>query len=86
MKMPNFIYGWIGKFIGSKLKLEGDSMDETKKWYVSKGVWTAIVTGLMGIYVTIQSAAGLPAVPEWIFAILGGLGLYSRVVADKKIG
>lgn len=61
-------------------------MDSTKKWYQSKGVWTGVVTGLMGIYLAVAPAAGFPAVPEWIFAILGGMGIYTRVVADSKIG
>lgn len=87
MKLPNFVYTWIGKFVGSKINLKEDKdMGDTKKWWLSKGIWTAVVTGLMGIYMTVQPIAGLPAVPEWVFAILGGLGLYSRVVATKTIG
>lgn len=61
-------------------------MDDTKPWYKSKGVWTGIATGLMGIYLSLAAQHHWPAVPEWIFVILGTLGIYSRVTADTKIG
>jgi hypothetical protein len=87
MTLPKFVYTWIGKFIGSKINLKEDKdMGDTKKWWLSKGVWVAVVTGIMGIYTTLQPTVGLPVIPEWIFAILGGLGLYSRVTATKTIG
>ena len=87
MKLPNFVYSMVGKFIGKKLNLKEDKdMGDTKKWYLSKGIWASIVTGLMGIYMTVQPVAGLPAVPEWIFAILGAMGLYARATATKAIG
>jgi hypothetical protein len=74
-----------GKFISSKIKLE-DKMDDTKKWYLSKGVWTGIVTALMGLYLSLAPQLHLPAVPEWIFALLGAVGVYTRVSANAKIG
>ena len=58
----------------------------TKKWYLSKGVLTGIVTGLLGIYATIAPNAGWPSIPDWVFALLGGMGIYTRVTADTKIG
>ena len=68
-------------------------MDSTKKWYTSKGVWTGVVTLLIGVYslvnVTIMPAIGhapLPAIPDWLLTILGTLGVYSRVTATDKIG
>lgn len=85
MKIPNFIWKLIGKNISKQLKLEDKPMNESKKWYTSKGVWTAIVTGLMGLYLSIQPTFSLPNIPEWIFAILGAIGLYSRVSANKTI-
>ena len=83
--MFKFIAKIAGKFASKKIGLMEGNL-ETKKWYLSKGVWTGIVTGLLGIYATVQPAAGLPAIPEWLFAFLGGLGIYSRVVADTKVG
>lgn len=60
-------------------------MDDTKKWWQSKGVWTGIVTATMGAYVTLTPVFHLPVVPEWIFALLGTLGIYTRVTATKTI-
>lgn len=76
---------WVGKWLGGKLKLEEGSMEGTKKWWQSKNVWTGIVTGLLGIYMSLQPVLSVPAIPEWVFALLGGLGVYTRVTADKKI-
>lgn len=81
------LFTWIAaKVVKSKINLLEDSqMDDTKKWYQSKGVWTGIVTALMGAYVTLAPVFHLPVVPEWIFALLGTLGIYTRVTADSKI-
>lgn len=73
-----------GKFISKRAGLE-ENMD-TKSWWKSKGIWTGIVTGLLGIYATLQPQFGWPTIPEWIFALLGGIGVYSRVDAETKIG
>ena len=81
----SFFAKLAGKFAAKKLNLQEGTV-ETKKWYLSKGVWTGIATGLLGIYATVQVYAGFPAIPEWVFALLGGLGIYSRIVADTKIG
>ena len=80
--MPNWIAKLIGKFASKKLNLQEGTV-ETKKWYTSKTVWVGIVTGVLGIYMSIP---GLPPIPEWVFAILGGMGIYTRVTATTKIG
>lgn len=78
------VAGW---FLKSKLNLQGDSqMDDSKKWYQSKTVIASLVTALMGLYMTIAPQLHWPAVPEWVFSILGAIGVYSRVTADTKIG
>jgi hypothetical protein len=67
-------------------------MDSTKKWFQSKGVWTGIVTFLIGAYSLVGTALApqfgwhLPAIPEWVLTLLGTIGVYSRVTADTKIG
>lgn len=81
----NFFAKIAGKFLSKKLDLQEGVVD-TKKWYLSKGVWTGVVTGLMGIYLSLSPQLNLPAVPEWIIALLGALGVYSRVTAETKIG
>jgi len=82
--MPKFIAVIIGKFIKNKIKLE-DSPMETKKWFQSKNVWTGVVTALMGLYLSLAPQFGWPSVPEWVFSLLGAIGIYTRITADTKI-
>jgi hypothetical protein len=61
---------------------------EKKPWYASKGVWTGIVTLLIGIWESLNPLLGthLPPIPTVIIAVLGALGIYSRVNATTRIG
>ena len=86
MKLPNFVYSWVGKFVGSKLSLKEGPLEDKKKWYQSKTIITSIVTAVIGLYMSLQPQLGWPTIPEWIFAILGAIGVYSRVSATTKIG
>lgn len=86
MKIPDFILRFFGRQIANKLQLEDTSMDETKKWYLSKGVWTGVVTAVLGLYVTLSGQFHWPAVPEFVFTVLGAIGVYTRVAATDKIG
>jgi len=65
-------------------------MAATKVWYQSKGVWTGIITALIGAGTTIAQLFGVNLANNVIYgaiiAVLGALGLYSRVTADAKIG
>ncbi len=92
MWIPDWLLKIAGKEASNKLKLEDGPMDDTKKWYASKGVWAGVVTFLIGAYsligVTIMPALGhapLPSIPDWLLTVLGGMGVYSRVTADTKI-
>lgn len=76
----------FGKYLKGKLKLEDGTMDEKKPWYKSKNVLTGIVAVVLAAYSSASAHFGLPAVPEWIFAILASIGIYTRVVANTKIG
>lgn len=76
----------FGKYLAGKIKLEDGKMDEKKKWFKSKTIWTGVVAVLLAAYSTAASSFGLPPVPEWIFAILGTLGIYTRTTATTKIG
>lgn len=93
MWMPDFLLKWLGRTAADKIGLQEGAMDTTKKWYQSKGVWTGIVTFLIGAYslagATVLPALGhtaLPPIPEWLLTVLGAMGVYSRVVATDKIG
>ena len=54
-------------------------MDE-KKWWQSKTLWIAIVTGVLGIL----TALGV-AIPEYVIAVLTALGLYTARTATTEI-
>lgn len=63
-------------------------MDESKPWYKSKGILTGIVTVLLASYSTASMTFPqfhIPAVPEWIYAILGALGIYARATASAEV-
>lgn len=74
-----------GKFIAKKLDLKEGNVD-TKKWWQSKTIWSGVVTVLLAGYAAASAQFKLPPVPDWIFAILGAIGIYSRATANTKIG
>lgn len=84
--IPDWILRIFGRKIADKINLQEGTLDNTKSWYQSKTIWAAVVAGLLGIYNSVGAAKGLPAVPEWIYTLLGAIGVYSRVTADTKIG
>lgn len=86
MKIPNFVLTFIGRKAANRLDLKEGYMEDKKKWYLSKNIWTGITTALIGLYLTLAPQFGLPAIPEWIFTLLGAAGIYTRVKADTKIG
>lgn len=49
-----------------------------KNWYKSKTVWTAVITGVIGVLL----AVGV-TIPEWVLVMLGGAGLYGLRDAIK---
>lgn len=60
---------------------------DTKPWYQSKTILSAIGSGLMGLYLTLIGAGlHLPAVPPWVVTVLSAIGIYGRTTADTKIG
>lgn len=82
----NLVAKIAGGFLRRRLNLKEDhEMDETKKWYESRNIWTGVVTAVLGLYLSLAASFGWPAIPEWIFAILGALGVYTRTTATAKI-
>lgn len=90
--LKNFFVKIAAKKAANALGLEDGPMDESKKWYKSKGVITGIVTVLFGTYEAVKLSLApqlgwtLPDIPPLVYTILGGLGVYSRVVASSKVG
>jgi hypothetical protein len=58
---------------------------DSKKWWLSKGIWTGVVAVILAAYATAAAQFGLPAVPEWVFAILGAFGVYTRATATTVL-
>ena len=62
---------------------------DNKKWYLSKGIWTGIITAVIGAGTTICLLFGVDLNANAIFGvvitILGALGLYSRATATTTI-
>lgn len=86
MWIPDFIVKFFGHKIEDKLDLKEDSQMDTKPWYMSKGIWTAIVTGIVGTYQAVSLTHALPPIPPFVFTLLGAMGLYALRTADKNIG
>lgn len=70
---------------------------DSKKWWLSKGIWAGVIGVMVAVYnaaLTSLSAqcgveggfcVNLPGIPEWVFGILGALGIYGRATATTKI-
>lgn len=89
--MRDFILRLIAKRISKKLQLKEGTVDK-KEWWKSKTIISDIVTILIGLYASIGATLGqsmgwnLPPIPEWLFVILGALGIYGRTSATTTIG
>ncbi len=84
MWMPDFIIKMMGREAAKKLNLQEGVMP-TKSWYLSKGVWTGVVTASMGLYLALAPQFNLPHVPDWIFTLLGAAGVYTRATATTTL-
>ena len=91
MGIPLWIVSLIGKQAEKKIGWTEGPMQGETKWFKSKGVWTGIVTVLVGAYETSrvvlapQIGWNLPDIPPVVYTLLGALGLYARVVAAGTI-
>jgi len=89
--MLQWIYKLIGKEISKKIGLQEDNMADTatptaKSKWLSKTVWAAIVTAILGVLTPVSTALGHPIiVPEWVISILVGMGLYLARTATTDI-
>lgn len=84
--IPNWILKLVGRNIAGKLDLQEDQNMDAKPWYQSKGVLTAIVSAVIGVYQAVSLIHPLPPIPPFVFTLLGAVGLYSLRTADTKIG
>jgi hypothetical protein len=85
-KLPAWVYRFAGKEIASKLDLKEGTIMDTKKWYQSKTIWTAILGVVLGAIQPISTAFGHPiTVPQWVLEVLAGMGLYGLRTGDQPI-
>lgn len=93
-KLPKFVYRMAGRKIAQILDLkENDMSDVTEKkpWYKSKTILSDAVTILVVIYTAVQTQIApnygwsLPNIPEYVYAVLAGLGIYGRKTATTKV-
>jgi hypothetical protein len=63
-------------------------MTETQKkpWWQSKTVLAGVATVALVAYSEASSIFGLPPVPEYVYAVLGALGIYGRMTAKAELG
>lgn len=90
--LKNIVAKIAARKIAKELKLEeGTPMENKKPWYRSKGVLTGIVTVALGLYTAVDTQLGpqigfdLPTIPEFVFVVLGALGIYARTSASTTI-
>jgi hypothetical protein len=60
-------------------------METTKAWWMSKTIWAGVLTVLLTAYNAASETFGLPPVPDFVYAILGALGIYGRVEAKATV-
>lgn len=58
---------------------------DSKPWYQSKTLWTAVIGAIVGIYGAISTIHPLPEIPTWVYTLLGSMGLWGLRTADTKI-
>lgn len=59
---------------------------ETKSWFKSKAVWSAVLMALVGAVQPVSASLGHPIViPAWVTEVLAGLGIYGIRTGDKPI-
>lgn len=83
--MFTWIYKIIGKKISNDIGLTEETVD-TKKWYLSKTIWTAVIAGILALIDAVGTATGHPIViPSYVYGILTSLGLYTSRTANSTI-
>ncbi len=87
MGLKNFVIKLIAKRIEKELDLKEGPMDK-KQWWKSKGFWSNATVVIIGTYELVKAnmVPGLPSIPPVVLTLLGALGLYSRVTAEKPLG
>lgn len=59
---------------------------ETKPWYLSKTLWSAILAIALTVYNALAPVQHWPEIPEQVYALLAAFGLYGLRTANTTIG
>lgn len=58
-----------------------------KPWYTSKTVWAGVLAVVLAAYnEAIAAGLGLPQIPDFVYGVLGALGIYGRAAATTTLG
>ena len=60
-------------------------MFNSKSWYRSKTIWSGIVAVSLAAYNEAAKQFGLPVTPDFVYALLGALGIYGRATAKSVV-
>ena len=90
MFLKNLFLKLAGKKMAADLELKEGPVEDSKKWYQSKTVWSDVLTVLLGVYavtspVLASHGVHVPEIPGWLLTVLGAMGIHGRVTADTKI-
>jgi hypothetical protein len=61
-------------------------MEDKKPWFKSKAVIAGVIAIFLAAYDTASMQFGLAPVPDFVYAVLGALGIYGRMSATTVIG
>lgn len=60
-------------------------MLKSKSWFASKTVLSGVAAVAVAAWNEASAQFGLPPIPDFVFGILGALGIYGRVSATSVI-
>lgn len=60
-------------------------MFNSKTWWRSKTIWSGIVAVSLAAYNEAAKQFGLPVTPDFVYALLGALGIYGRATATSVV-
>ena len=88
--LKNLVAKIVAKKVAKNLDLQEGKMEDGKKWWQSKTIWSDVLTTLVGVWgvaapVLADHGVNLPPIPPVLLTFLGAMGIYGRKVATKPI-
>jgi len=63
------------------------ALTSSKPWWQSRTIWAGVLAVLLAAYnEAVAVGLGLPPIPDFVYAILGALGIYGRAAATQPLG